>query len=687
MRNEQEQSQGPEQEQSQQEDELKPRPIPHFENVPDMSMPSPGPKIGEDHQNNAYISDWSEALQAIKDSGVDSTVADMWKSWRIKVNQEDKSSPVATQDQIDEAMKDVGKFDIPDGARLTTLSYLKKDQLSKELTKSLLRSSKPGFLSAAAQVSGHLIGSVVTDPVAAVSAAAVGLAVGAIAAPEFLLGAAAVEAAEVIPLLVKETGSLTNALLRFTGFKGLQVGSEFASFQISQELGKKTLQTSLDKEYDGLQGLINVVQQGVFGAVLGPAASLAFKGFHPKFRKLFSDALHSTSEDSVSEAVDKSLKEKGFSRKFRETFSDRYKSELNEKGFGNRQSEDAAQTVLNQMSSGKDPDPSMPYRHGIAISAKAFKERMAADGVNINDVSDALLETKKAIEEKHKPISDEVDRQDGLLEKHNLNISKLTLMSEELKRLAKFDELKLSGNDAIKLKAESKSIKDQIQDVAASTKAVKREITEEKPRAMREHKDVLVKQRIKDRIKPLQDKLDNIGTSLERFDKFKEAQKRVRQIGNEVKPFLKEALNGPATIDKYLNSWQELFDKNMEFEHLKASNGMFQHFIDTDETEIPNQAINDFIKDQDSPESNFSKTGGHEELEEPGRDFDNPTNLLNDTYPEEYQKKILPDENLLSKDEKETFDRVKSSGERLKLFRDAFTKILIPCLLGGGGDA
>lgn len=673
--------------QIQQENELKPRPIPHFESVPDMMMPSPGPKIGEDHQDNVYISDWTAALGRFKAPAVDSTVASMWKSWRIKVNQEDTTSPVATQDQIDEAKKAVGNFDVPDGARETTLQYLKKDQLSKAVNESLLSVAKPGFLSAAAQAAGSLLGTFITDPAATVAAAGVGAAISAIAGPEILLGAAAVEASEIIPILVQETGSLTNALLRFAGFKSLQVGSEFAAFQESQEIGKKTLQTSLDQDYDAFQGLINIAESGVFGGVAGPVGALAFKGFNPEFRKLFSNALHGTSEESVSSKINQSLKDSGVSRKSRESFSDRYKAELNTKAFGGRQDEDAAQTVLNQMANGKDPDPSMPYRQGIALSAKAFKDRMAADGIDLDDASNALLAARREIEAKHKPIADEMDRQDDLLDKHNLNISKLKLRSDELKRLAKFDELKLSRDESIKLKVKEKTLNDEIHRISASTKKITQEVTREKPRARREDKARLVRQIIQKRMKPLQDEADNVRTALDRFDQFKDAQKRVKQIDNEVRPFLKEAFNGPVSIDKYLNSWQDLFNKHMDFEQLKASTGLFQHFIDTNETEIPNQAVNDFIKDFDSPDSDFSKTGGHEELKEPGRDFENPNNLLSDTYPESRKKEILPDENLLSKEEKVDFERVKSKGERLKLFRDAFTKVLIPCLLGGGGDA
>jgi hypothetical protein len=597
-------------------------------------MSGPAPNNFDGLSSVPYISNWQNALVTFKHDWLTSSTKKVLDAHRIKMQQEDTTSPVASEQDVQDAIKAVPGLKVPKGVRENTLTSLKSEQVQKNNTEYLLSLSKPGFLNRTAQMGNKLIMSTLTNPVSLGVGAAAGTAVAA-AIPE-----------ASIPIGAAEIGPLATALGLNLARTSAIGAVNFGVAQLSDEAAEEQYSKATGQDYSAFNGLMNITQQGVIGAAMFGIPKALLEGFRPEVRQLFSAKL---------------------------------------KAFGGDQAADAAQAALNQAAlHGKDPGEAaaMGYRRGIALSARIFKDRMDQLGVSVEEANEAANTMRVNIDQQHQPIKDEIKRQDDLLKDNNLNLQDIRDAKNKINSLTPLVENAIPDEQLKSLKLERTDLAQKRTLLKKSFEDRNALLKKQKPKLKRKEREQIVEKGLSNDLEPIQKAIDTIDQRLERNSVAEKAKADLTRLEQKIRPFINDATRskGVSLVD-YLEQRQNLENSNLTFEQLKATNALHSHFINTDETEVPNDAFNDFLNNQKDPHNDFKDTGGVPTLDEPGREFKNPKNLLEDTYTDEAKQRILPDESVLSDEEKAEYQQIKNAPKRKELFSRA-TDNLIRCLLG-----
>ena len=222
-----------------------------------------------------YISNWQNALVTLKHDWLTSSTKQIIDSNRIKMEQEDTTSPVASEEDVQDAITAVPGLKVPKGARENTLDYLKNEQVEKNNSAFLLSLSKPGFMNRSVQLVNRGIADTLTNPLSLGVGAAAGAAVAA-AVPEVS-----------IPIGAFEVGSLGNALALSLGRTASIGATNFAVSELTDQAAEEEYDKATGQDFSSFNALKNIATQGVIGAAMFGIPKALVEGFRPEVRQLF----------------------------------------------------------------------------------------------------------------------------------------------------------------------------------------------------------------------------------------------------------------------------------------------------------------------------------------------------------------------------------------------------------------
>lgn len=309
-----------------------------FKGSGQYGVPRPGGQIFKSNENpEVYISNWNNFLLSAASGAIDFATGSFVRSFNNLANQADVTSHVLDSDEIKSLQEDRPGLEFPLGVRESTAKYITENYDAKRFRQQILDRRQPGFIPAALQFTGTMLGAAVSDPIGIYAATSVGSAVRA-----------------TVGLGRGPTLASRSELLKKRAIVGAAEGAAFGAVESGAQQIERI--TSGDS-FDAFDMALTIGEFMSVGAVLHPIG--------------------------------------GF---IRDTFSKERRLLSNRAPVGQEASDNASQTAANMMMAGKDPNPSIAIREGYLKQAAKLHEDMKREGVTPEKMIEALDDARFNIE-------------------------------------------------------------------------------------------------------------------------------------------------------------------------------------------------------------------------------------------------------------------------------------------------
>lgn len=314
-------------------------------NAEGMPMPGAVPENRDPEfiDDQVYVSNSTTFFTNSQEAASQSSVENLLEAARNTINQADDSTPVLNKEEVEALKKGRTGITFPTGVRQRTADAIIDDFDAKQAREQILAHSQPTVLGKISGFAGNLVGTTLSDPLALIGGGLAGKLSKYIETAPWFVGA--------------ERAAIKNALSTRIGERIIKGAVEGFGFGAIQETAANIKAATDGDTLDAVQSAEQIADVMFLGGVLHPIGGLIADRFK-EYGEIFDNS------PTITDAG----------------------------------SDDAAQTALQMMNQGKDPDTQLALQNGIISKVKDLHDNLTNQGLNVPDALESLSDAKQTLE-------------------------------------------------------------------------------------------------------------------------------------------------------------------------------------------------------------------------------------------------------------------------------------------------